>query len=88
MSIDRPMSPRAAIEPLALAYAFDAAEAAGTLAFRQRGGAPVAELDEDDLVLPDRTRAGPADARRRKPNCRARSRSASPMAAPTIAAPP
>jgi hypothetical protein len=49
--IDRPMSPRAAIEALASAYAFDAAELAGVLVFRQRGGAPVAELGEDDLVL-------------------------------------
>jgi hypothetical protein len=51
--IDRPMAPRAAIEPLALAYAFDAAEADGTLSFRPRGGEPVAELAEDDLVLAD-----------------------------------
>ena len=39
--IDRPMSPRAAIEPLASAYAFDAAEVAGTLrvpAARRRAG--------------------------------------------------
>lgn len=50
--IDRPMPPRAAIEPLALAYAFDAAEQGGTLTFRPRGGAPVVELGEDDLVLP------------------------------------
>jgi hypothetical protein len=47
------MSPRAAIEPLALAYAFDAAEVEGVLAFRQRGGEPVAEVVEDDLILPD-----------------------------------
>jgi hypothetical protein len=52
--IDRPMSPRAAIEPLSLTYAFDAVEVSGTLAFRPRGGAPVAELTEDDLVMPDR----------------------------------
>jgi hypothetical protein len=51
--IDRPMPPRSAIEPLALAYAFDAADVAGTLSFRPRGGEPVAELNEDDLVLPD-----------------------------------
>jgi hypothetical protein len=51
--IDRPMPPRAAIEPVALAYAFDGAEVAATLVFRQRGGEPVAELDEDTLVLPD-----------------------------------
>ncbi|MGH6770162.1 MAG: baseplate multidomain protein megatron, partial [Xanthobacteraceae bacterium] len=49
--IDRPMSPRAAIDPLALAYAFDASESEGTLSFRPRGGEAVAELVEDDLVL-------------------------------------
>jgi hypothetical protein len=51
--IDRPMTARAAIEPLARAYAFDAVEKGVTLAFRPRGGAPVAELSEDDLVLPE-----------------------------------
>ena len=50
--VDRPMSPRAMIEPLALAYSFDASAADGTLRFIQRGGAPVAEILEDDLVLP------------------------------------
>ena len=42
--VDRPMSPRAMIEPLAMAYAFDATAADGTLRFIQRGGAPVAEI--------------------------------------------
>ncbi|WP_439924845.1 baseplate multidomain protein megatron [Nitrobacter sp. JJSN] len=51
--IDRPMAPRAMIEPLAGAYAFDATAADGTLRFVSRGGAPVAEFVEDDLVLPD-----------------------------------
>ena len=51
--VDRPMTPRAALEPLASAYAFDAADVAAQIAFRQRGGAPVLELTEDDLVLPD-----------------------------------
>ncbi len=51
--VDRPMSPRAMIEPLAMAYAFDATAADGTLRFIQRGGSPVAEIAEDDLVLPD-----------------------------------
>jgi hypothetical protein len=49
---DRPMAPRAMIDPLALAFAFDAFEQAGVLRFRQRGGAPVTELAEDDLALP------------------------------------
>jgi hypothetical protein len=52
-AIDRPMSPRDAIEPLALAYAFDASEDGETLRFRPRGGEAVATFGEDDLVLPD-----------------------------------
>ena len=52
--IDRPMSARAAIEPLVQAYAFDAAEEDGKLVFRPRGGAPVIELEEDDCVLADK----------------------------------
>lgn len=52
--VDRPMTPRAMIEPLAMTYAFDAAAADGVLRFVQRGGAPVAEFTEDDLVLPDK----------------------------------
>ncbi|MBN9048247.1 MAG: glycoside hydrolase/phage tail family protein [Rhizobiales bacterium] len=51
--VDRPMTPRAMLEPLATAYAFDAAEEGGVLRFRPRGGAPVIELTEDDLLLPD-----------------------------------
>jgi hypothetical protein len=51
--VDRPMPPRAMLDPLALAYCFDAAEEDGVLRFRPRGGEPVIELDEDDLVLPD-----------------------------------
>jgi hypothetical protein len=52
--LDRPMAPRSAVEPLALAYAFDAAEEEGTLRFRPRGGEPVMEITEDDLVLSER----------------------------------
>jgi hypothetical protein len=52
-AVDRPMAPRAMLDPLALAFAFDALEQDGVLRFRQRGGAPVAELTEDDLVLPE-----------------------------------
>jgi len=51
--VDRPMSPRAVLDPLALAFAFDAVEQDGVLRFRQHGGASVAEIIEDDLVLPD-----------------------------------
>jgi hypothetical protein len=53
--IERPMSARSAIEPLAQAYAFDAAEEDGQLVFRPRGSAPAIELHEDDCVLPDRS---------------------------------
>lgn len=52
-AVDRPMAPRAMLDPLALAFAFDAVEQDGVLRFRQRGGLPVAELTEDDLVLPE-----------------------------------
>jgi len=51
--VDRPMAPRAMLDPLALAFAFDASEQDGVLRFTQRGGEPVIELGEDDLVLPD-----------------------------------
>ncbi|HZL30398.1 MAG TPA: glycoside hydrolase/phage tail family protein [Pseudolabrys sp.] len=51
--VDRPMAPRAMLDPLALTFAFDAVEQDGSLHFRQRGGEPVAEFGEDDLVLPD-----------------------------------
>jgi len=51
--VDRPMTPRAMIEPLSAAYAFNATAADGTLRFVPRGGAVVAELSEDDLVAPD-----------------------------------
>jgi hypothetical protein len=55
-SIDRPMSVRAAIEPLAQAFAFDATEAGGQLTLRPRGGVPVVELTDAGCVLPDRGR--------------------------------
>lgn len=52
--IDRPMSPRAAIDPLAMAYGFDATVAGGELTFVQRGAVPVAEIMEDELVDPEK----------------------------------
>ena len=51
--VDRPMAPRAMLDPLSLAYAFEAMEEDGTLRFKQRGGRPVIELTEDELVLPE-----------------------------------
>ena len=53
--VDRPMAPRAMLDPLALTFAFDAAELDGVLRFTQRGGEPVVEFGEDDLVLPEET---------------------------------
>lgn len=47
------MAPRAMIEPLSVAYAFDATAADGTLRFIPRGGLPMAKFTEDDLVAPD-----------------------------------
>jgi hypothetical protein len=55
--IDRPMTPRDAIEPLTLAYAFGATEDGETLHFVPRGGDPVMTLGEDDLVLADEASA-------------------------------
>jgi hypothetical protein len=51
--VERPMAPRDMLDPLALAYAFDAVEIDGRLQFIARGGAPVAEIAEDELVLPE-----------------------------------
>lgn len=52
--VDRPMAPRAMIEPLTSTYACDAAALGSTIVFRPRGSAPVAELGESDLVIPER----------------------------------
>jgi hypothetical protein len=60
--VDRPMAPRAMLDPLALAFSFDAAEQDGVLRFRRRGGEPVAEFGEDDLILPEDS--GPAQLTR------------------------
>jgi hypothetical protein len=62
--VDRPMSPRAMIEPLASVYAFSAFAAGATLTFVPRGGSPVADIEEDDLVLP--SRGAPARITRRQ----------------------
>jgi len=52
--VDRPMTPRAMIEPLATAYAFDAAAVGSDLKFVPRGGALVMEISEDELVDPEK----------------------------------
>jgi hypothetical protein len=49
--VDRIMAPRDALQPLELGYFFDSLESEGRIAFRHRGAAaPVATLNEDDLV--------------------------------------
>ncbi len=52
--VDRPMTPRAMIDPLAMLYGFDASAGDGSLRFVQRGGAPVVELSEDDFIDSER----------------------------------
>jgi Gene Transfer Agent (GTA)-like protein/putative tail protein len=51
--IDRIMSPRQALEPLMLAYFFDAAETEGQVRFRHQGGEPAIELCAADLAVAD-----------------------------------
>lgn len=51
--IDRPMSARAAIEPLAQVLGFDNAPSSGQMRFFGRQGAPVISLFEDDFVPSD-----------------------------------
>ena len=51
--VDRVMSAREAIQPLELAFFFDAVENAARIRFRQRGGGAIAaDLTADDLVEP------------------------------------
>jgi hypothetical protein len=49
--LDRPMSARQALEPLAHAFGFDATMSGGRLIFRGRGGKVAHRLDQDDLLL-------------------------------------
>ncbi|MCP8937776.1 glycoside hydrolase/phage tail family protein [Alsobacter sp. SYSU M60028] len=51
--VDRPMTARAALEPLAALFGFDAVASGGRLRFAGRAARPVAALGPDDLV-PDR----------------------------------
>jgi len=51
--IDRPMSARAAIEPLARAFGFDAFAEESAVRFRMRGGASVATIAEDGMAVED-----------------------------------
>ncbi len=52
-TIDRTMSARDALAPLMLVYGFDALESDGVIRFIPRGAAPVATLNEADLVEAD-----------------------------------
>lgn len=52
--IDRPMSARAALEPLTRLFGFDAVAQAGALVWRGRGGEAVAMLASEDLVLDEK----------------------------------
>lgn len=49
-TVTQPMTARAAIEPLQQAWFFDAAERDGQIVFVNRGGAAVAEIEEDELA--------------------------------------
>ena len=49
--IDRPMSARGALEPLARLFGLDAVASGGTIAWQGRGGRAVTDLSADDLVL-------------------------------------
>ncbi|MFG1229373.1 baseplate multidomain protein megatron [Xanthobacter wiegelii] len=48
--VEQPMTARAALEPLARAFAFEAGEGEGGIVFRPRGQGAVAEIATDDLV--------------------------------------
>jgi hypothetical protein len=48
--LERPMSPREAIDPLAALFGFDAVASGGALRFVDRRGKSVREIDESDLV--------------------------------------
>lgn len=51
--VEAPMRLRDALEPLALAFGFDAAERNGTATLIARDGPPTATLTPDDLAIPD-----------------------------------
>ena len=53
--VDRPEDARAALQPLMLAYGFEAAERGGTLRFGMRRGRPVRTLDPAGLAVTSET---------------------------------
>jgi hypothetical protein len=52
--VERSSTARDALQPLMLAFGFDAFESGGKVMFRMRGGAPSLTLQEDRLVAPNR----------------------------------
>jgi hypothetical protein len=56
---DRPLSPRATIEALAQAFAFDGVETGGVLRFLHRGLAPALTIGPDMIASPDEDEAEP-----------------------------
>lgn len=56
--IDRIMSPRQAIEPLALSYFFDAVETEGRILFAHEATQPLATFTADGLAVPDESATG------------------------------
>lgn len=57
---DRPMSPRAELEMLMQAFAFDAVESDGQISFVPRGRQPVLSVAADECVAPDGGSSGNA----------------------------
>ncbi|MEM9897846.1 MAG: glycoside hydrolase/phage tail family protein, partial [Pseudomonadota bacterium] len=51
--LDRPMSPRASLEPLAEVFQFDMVDTAGTLSFVPRGRGTITVLPEDAIAVGD-----------------------------------
>ena len=51
--VDRPMSPREAIDPLAEVYQFDMVESADVIRFQPRHGQSVVTIDQEDLTARD-----------------------------------
>lgn len=50
-ALERPMSPREAIDPLAALFGFDAVASGGALRFVERRAKPARYIDQDDLVV-------------------------------------
>jgi hypothetical protein len=82
--LDRPMSARQALEPLAQSFGFDAIMSAGALRFEGRGGVCSVLTISFRIAMVSPSRCGAA----RKRNCRSNCASVSAIARRTIATPP